>query len=316
MKKALFAIAALAVFTLGMTSCFNKGENGAANGENAENVAEGNALPTFDYTPAAPENGKKKAVVELGASGFNLFVVTIDENKNWKQEKAEFGTSNVIEGATTPDAVKGKLNEYIKAILAEGVDGKDIHFVVSSGAAKEPILETISTALKDMGYVVNEVTPEKEAECAFRCVMPKEFEGKAFVVDLGSGNTKVSWKEGSEMKTLETYGAKYFKKGAKDETVFNEVKAQLAAVPADNTKTLFIIGGVPFKMAKKMKQGNERYTVLSTNAADFDDIAQDDDKNKAGLNIYKGIIEATKAGQVVFDWDANFTIGFLLDMPY
>ena len=48
----------------------------------------------------------------------------------------------------------------------------------------------------------------------------------------------------------------------------------------------------------------------------FDDIAKDDDKNKAGLNIYKGIVDATHPGQVVFDWDANFTIGFLLNMPY
>ena len=35
---------------------------------------------------------------------------------------------------------------------------------------------------------------------------------------------------------------------------------------------------------------------------------------KAGLNIYKAILDATGVKQVVFDWDANFTIGFLLGL--
>ena len=320
MKKTLFALAAIAAVMFSLSSCSNKGQEGDENaqaGEATEAAVEApEDVKPFDFTPAAPENGKKKAVVELGASGFNLFIITMDENKNWKQEKAEFGQSNVAEGATGVDAVKGKLNDYIKTILAEGVDGKDIHFVVSSGAAKEPIVATIESGLKALGYVVNKVTAEQEAEYAFQCVMPKEYEGSAFVVDLGSGNTKVSWKEGGQAKSVETFGAKYFQKGEDDTKVYNEVKSKLASIPATNAKTLFIIGGVPHKMAKKMKKGNERYTVLTTDVTFFDDIAKDDDKNKAGLNIYKGIVDATNPGQVVFDWDANFTIGFLLNMPY
>ena len=34
----------------------------------------------------------------------------------------------------------------------------------------------------------------------------------------------------------------------------------------------------------------------------------------SGLNIYKGIVETTKTDTFVFDWDANFTIGFLLSL--
>ncbi len=34
----------------------------------------------------------------------------------------------------------------------------------------------------------------------------------------------------------------------------------------------------------------------------------------AGLNIYKAIAEATNTDTFVFDWDANFTIGFLLSL--
>ena len=38
-------------------------------------------------------------------------------------------------------------------------------------------------------------------------------------------------------------------------------------------------------------------------------------KSKAGINIYKAIADATGTNQFVFDWDANFTIGFLLSLP-
>ncbi len=37
----------------------------------------------------------------------------------------------------------------------------------------------------------------------------------------------------------------------------------------------------------------------------------DNIKKKSGLNIYKAIIEGTGTATYIFDWDANFTIGFL-----
>jgi hypothetical protein len=39
-----------------------------------------------------------------------------------------------------------------------------------------------------------------------------------------------------------------------------------------------------------------------------------DKKMGAGLNIYKGLVDATQTDTFVFDWDANFTIGFLLSL--
>jgi hypothetical protein len=41
----------------------------------------------------------------------------------------------------------------------------------------------------------------------------------------------------------------------------------------------------------------------------------EDAKDKAGLNIYKAIADATDCKTFVFDWDANFSIGFLLELP-
>ena len=85
MKKNLFIlfVGALAAFTF--NSCGNKSEKPVSNSDTL----------VFNYTPAEPVNGEKKAVVELGASGFNYFAVEIDKDKNWKILKKEFGNSLV-----------------------------------------------------------------------------------------------------------------------------------------------------------------------------------------------------------------------------
>ncbi|MCK6695831.1 MAG: hypothetical protein L6Q97_27460, partial [Thermoanaerobaculia bacterium] len=53
----------------------------------------GKSAGGFNFTPATPVNGKLKGVAELGATGFNYFIVRIDARKNWKLEKAEFNVS-------------------------------------------------------------------------------------------------------------------------------------------------------------------------------------------------------------------------------
>lgn len=79
---------------------------------------------------------KLKGVVELGASGFNSFIIKVDASKNWKLEKADFGASLVYEKLATEDDIKSGLKNYISGMLNYGVTPKDIHFVVSSGAQK------------------------------------------------------------------------------------------------------------------------------------------------------------------------------------
>lgn len=266
--------------------------------------------PSFSYLPAAPVNGKMKGVVELGASGFNSFIVSIDAKKTWKLEKAEFGSSLVYENMATDDDVRAGLKNYISNMLNYGVAGKDIHFVVSSGAIKTPETQKIAKGLKTLGYFVNPVTAEQEGAYALKCVLPALYEGEAFVLDIGSGNTKVSWKEGGEIKSAETYGSKYFQNNVSDQAVYDEASAIAAQIPASKRKVCFIIGGVPFELAKQVKNGKERYTVLS-NPADY---KAEGGKQKAGLNIYKAFADGTKSKTFVFDWDANFTIGFLLDL--
>ena len=73
-----------------------------------------------------------------------------------------------------------------------------------------------------------------------------------------------------------------------------------------------MIGGTPYDLAKQHRKGEERYTVLKSP----DSYAADKPKTKSGLNIYKAIADATGCDTFVFDWDANFSIGFLLQLPY
>ncbi|ADB37700.1 hypothetical protein [Spirosoma linguale] len=283
-------------------------ESSASSSGSSESEATDQPRQSFSYTAPEPQNGKLKGVVELGASGFNSFIVRIDDQKRWKLEKAEFNNSLVLENMATDEDIRTGLKSYIGKMLDFGVGGRDIQFVVSSGAVKAEGTPKIIKVLKSLNYVVNIVTPEQEGSLGLRAVLPTEFYDNSFVVDIGSGNTKISWKEGGSTKALETYGAKYFQNNTSDETVTTEVKAKAKQVPTDHRKTCFIIGGVPFELAKAVRKDKERYTVLDAPSA----YKLENAKSKAGLNIYRSIAEATGCNQFVFDWDANFTIGYLL----
>lgn len=287
-------------------------ESTASSSGSSDNTETATDTPkqAFSYTAPEPQNGQLKGVVELGASGFNSFIIRVDDQKRWKLEKAEFGNSLVMENMATDNDIRTGLKSYIGKMLDFGVGGRNIHFVVSSGALKAEGTQKIIKALKSLNYYVNTVTPEQEGALGLRAVLPAEFYNTSFVTDIGSGNTKLSWKEGGATKALETYGAKYFENSTSDETVYNEVKAKAKQVPADHRKTCFIIGGVPFELAKAVRNGKERYTVLDAPSA----YKLESAKSKAGLNIYKAIADATGCNQFVFDWDANFTIGYLLTL--
>lgn len=293
----------------------SSGSNNSATTTNNNSTATQSAntatRPTFSYTPPAPEGGTLRGVVELGASGFNSFIVRMDNQKRWKLENAEFGASLALENMATTEDVRSGLRKYIAKMADFGVNPKDIHFVVSSGAAKEPSIIKISDALKALKYVVNIVTPEQEGKFALKCAMPDSFRSEGFMVDIGSGNTKISWLDATgKIKAIETHGAKYFQKGLADDKVYNDITGLVSQVPVSNRKNCFIIGGVPFELAKQDRAGKERYTTLRQ----ANQYQASGDKIKSGLNIYKAIADKTGCQTFVFDWDANFTIGFLLSL--
>jgi hypothetical protein len=283
----------------------------AANDNKQDNTSANLERREFNYTPEKPVNGTHRGVVEVGATGFNSFVINMDKERRWEIVSKDFGESLAYEGLATTDDIRAGLKKYLAGMFDKGVNKKDMHFVISSGAQKEPKTITIANELKKMGYVVNLVTASQEAKFALKATLPPAYLDNSFLVDIGSGNTKVSWQEGSALKSLEVPGAKYYEKGSTDEAVYNEVKAQLSKVPGNKRNVCFIIGGVPFTLAKQHRTGEERFTVLNPP----DSYKAADKKMSSGLNIYKAIADATNCDTFVFDWDTNFTIGFLLSLP-
>ncbi len=265
----------------------------------------------FNYTAEKPVNGILRGVVEVGASGFNSFVINMDKEKRWEIISKDFGESLAYEGLATEDDIRAGLKKYLAGMFEKGVSKNNMHFVISSGAQKEPKTLVISNELKKIGYVVNLVTADQEGKFGFKATVPPSYQDNSFLVDIGSGNTKISWQEDGNLKSLEASGAKYYDKGTTDDAVYTEVKAQGSKIPAAKHNVCFIIGGVPFSLAKQTRKGQERYTVLNPPASYK---PGSDKKMASGLNIYKAIADATKCDTFVFDWDANFTIGFLLSL--
>jgi hypothetical protein len=266
----------------------------------------------FAYQPEKPVNGTMKGVVEVGATGFNSFVINMDKEKRWEVVSKDFGQSLVYEGLATTDDIRTGLKKYISMMFDKGVKSKNVHFIISSGAQKEPKTGIISTELKKMGFVVNLVTAEQEGKLALKSALPPSYYSTAFVTDIGSGNTKISWMNAANVMAVEAPGSKYYEKEMQDDVIYNEVRQKVSKVPVKNREVCFIIGGTPFDLAKQHRMGEERYTVLKSPGS----YAADKPKTKSGLNIYKAIQDETGCDTFVFDWDANFSIGFLLQLPY
>ena len=279
--------------------------------KNTDEKKTGGELRTFNFQPKKPVNGEIKGIVEVGATGFNSFVINMDKEKRWEIISKDFGKSLVYEGLATAEDIRSGLRKYIADMFDKGVKSKNIHFIISSGAQKEPKTAVISSELKKMGFIVNLVSAEQEGKFGLKSALPRSYNESAFVVDMGSGNTKIAWMNGTSITAVEAAGAKYFEKEMKDEDVYNSVKEKASQVPSAKREVCFIIGGVPFELANQHRQGEERYTVLKKPG----DYKGDKPKTKSGLNIFKAITDATGCDTFVFDWDANFSIGFLLSLP-
>jgi len=266
---------------------------------------------SFTVDVENPVDFTKMGVIEVGASGFNCFVVKVDKEDRWALDYKEFGESLAYEGFMSVDDVKLGLKKYIGAIAEHGVNGRNIHFVMSSGALKNPKTKLIVESIKKMGYVVNEVTATQEGQYAFMALLSKSYRDNSFTVDIGSGNTKVTWYENGRIKSLEGPGAKYSQNNLSNEEAYKQITDLVNKVPMERRQQCFIIGGAPFKMAKESRNGEERFTLLKS-PEDYN--ANGNDKMIAGINIYKAIFDASKTDKFIFDWDSNFTIGFLLTL--
>ena len=262
----------------------------------------------FDYQPEQPVNGTLQGVVEIGATGFNSFVILVDSQERWEIVAKDFGTSLVYEGLATTEDLEQGIKKYLSKMFDDAVKRENIHIVISSGAQKNPLIDTIAIDLVKKGYTIDMVTPDLEAKFGFFATVPKSFRENSFFLDIGSGNTKIAWQVNGKIFTRETAGSKYYEKSIPDSIVYKEVFEQVISIPEKNRAFCFVLGGVPFQMAEQTRSLQERYTVLST----ADKYEASNQRMASGLNIYNAISDATRCKFFVFDWDANFSIGYLL----
>jgi len=258
-------------------------------------------------------NAKRMAVIELGAAGYNYFIIKVDKQGHWDLIKAKWGISLIREGLIPFSDIKTQFYKDLRAISQYGVKPQNIHFVISSGALSTPNGIKIAKAFRKLGFIVNEITPRQEAIYGFIVAVPDKFRNNSFFVDIGSGNTKIAWIENGKFKTISTYGAKYYLSNISNEQVFNTVNKLSSQIPVQNRQFCFIIGGVPYKLAKKVRLNKkEIYTPLLLPNEYKSLIDSNNLKIMSGLNIYNAIYEATNTKIFIFPWKADFAIGFLI----
>lgn len=263
----------------------------------------------FQYIAPELNGGVLKGVILLGGAGFDSFIISIDSSRNWTLEKAAFGESKVVEGQASHDEIKTGLETYIKSFLDAGVSGEHIHFVVSSTAIKDEEVLQIMPILEETGYQINRISEEEEGRYSYLATMPKGWENEGYVVDMGSGNTKISWMSEGKINTATTYGSKYNLLELTEEEILADVATKIQNVPTALRQKCFLIGGAPYKIAKAFNEYTDRYTVLK----DLEEYEfADDQKAQNGVMILRTIQAQTQTSEFIFDWNSNFSIGFLI----
>lgn len=272
--------------------------------------------PYNEYVPfprRAISNGKTKAIIELGATGFNYFIVDIDKSKNWNLKKPKFGVSLAKEGLITSEIVLNKIADHISDIAGYGVSSpvkNNIHFVVSSGAMKAQNITNVIKGIETQ-YHVNRVSAEEEAKYGFLASVPQNYLNSSFFIDVGSGNTKIAWNDGNEIITKETYGSKSFQENTDTATVIREIKNIIKQIPAQNRVNCIVIGGAAFKIAQaQRKLPNEKFTILNLEIFNPEGMQE-----QFGKIIINSIQKESSCDNIIFDWDSNFSIGFLVFSP-
>src|SRR6476661_8339088 len=71
----------------------------------------------FNYTPEKPVNGTLRGVVEVGATGFNSFVINMDKQRRWEIVSKDFGESLAYEGLATTEDIRNGLKKYIAGMF-------------------------------------------------------------------------------------------------------------------------------------------------------------------------------------------------------
>ncbi|WP_436516533.1 hypothetical protein [Ekhidna sp. To15] len=264
----------------------------------------------FDYQSPMPKNGELYAVVELGALGLNYFIVDIDKQNRWSLKASSYGRSNIIYGVNTTTEIINKISEFRSEILEYGVNKKNIHIIASSSAVKAAIVEELKSELSSQNLDIDYINSKAEGQYALMATIPKEFIDESFLVDIGSGNTKLSWVERNDTLSIDIHGSKYFLSDVQDTTVFREVRDAILEIPRKNRNLCFMLGGMIYEFVKDdIQKSEQRYFVLKAP----NDYPVDNEKLKAANVIYNALFLAPTYSYI-FDSQSNFSVGYLLSL--
>src|SRR5919107_1357297 len=104
------------------TSSGQSNQTSGNNNTTATTTTTGNSEDrTFNYTPEKPQNGTLRGVVEVGATGFNSFVINMDNQNRWEIVSKDFGESLAFEGLATTEDIRAGLKKYLAQMFEKGV---------------------------------------------------------------------------------------------------------------------------------------------------------------------------------------------------
>lgn len=265
--------------------------------------------PTFDYQSQKPINGKLNAVIELGSLGLNYFIINLDDQKRWELKKSIYGKSNLIYRESVITKIVSEIVRLKDEIIAYGVDPSDIYTVASSSASGIMDISSLQEKLKPHNLQVKSATAKQEANYALLATIPPEFIEESFMVDIGSGNSKLAWVQSSDTLSITVQGSKYYLNDVTDTSVFRQVRDALLQIPEKNRNLCFMLGGMVYDFVKDdLKGDSEKYITLLPPQSYA---SNDTEKSKAANIIYTALyLEPTYS--YIFDRESNFSIGYLL----
>lgn len=293
-----------------ISACTNNAEEkDALNKSKSNKIVSEPLIRTFDYKSEKPVDGKLIAAIEIGSSGLNYFIVNMDDHDRWSLIKSGFGKSDLLDMKTDIESIFLKIESYKREIISAGVDKKDIYVIASSSAIETSDIEEIKSRLSISDIKLRSVSAKEEGYYDLLATIPVEFIKEGFLVDIGSGNTKITWAGDKDTVSMETFGSKYYLEKVHDTTAFRTVRDILLEIPIENRNLCFLLGGIPYEFASVTNKRDGRYTILEQPGK----YSPSSMKAKSGKVIYSAIyLDPTYS--YIFDWDANFSIGYLLSL--
>lgn len=266
-------------------------------------------ISSFDYKPEEPQNGSLLGIIEIGYEGFKYYIVNIDKQDRWSLERSVYERSHLEDPNFSFERMLASINRYKLDMIEFGVRETDINLVASASAMRHERVAEMASYLSARNIGLIRLNEKLEDRYALFATIPSEYVETAFMIDIGQEKTKVLWASNDEIVSKSTYGSKYYVDRVPDSVVYGDLQQIIDEVPLQNRNVCFVLGGIPSKLASMSNNRDGRYTVLT----DPRHYRMNDEHGLAGLNLYRAAW-SEETFSYVFDWDASFSIGILMDV--